>query len=103
MGPLSLVELMPATPELAAPVRKQAITSLRQYAEENFGEPLGELAAAGLLDYFLEEIAPVIYNQAITDAQNRMQLRIAELHGEVYAEPFQYWPRLQKRRKARRG
>ena len=75
---------------------------MQQYAEANLSEPLGELAAGSLLDYFLEEIAPLAYNQAVTDAQDRVQRRIAELHGEVFAEPFQYWARLEKRRKGRR-
>ncbi|WP_419806533.1 DUF2164 domain-containing protein [Terriglobus sp.] len=93
---------MPTSLEISGPVRKQAISSLQQYAEANLSEPLGELAAGNLLDYFVEEIAPVIYNQAVTDVQDRLQQRIGELHGEVYAEPFQYWSRLEKRRKARR-
>ena len=94
---------MPTTLELSGPIRKQAISSIQQYAESDLSEPLGELAAGSLLDYFLAELAPLVYNQAVTDVQDRMQRRIAELHGEVYAEPFQYWPRLEKRRKARRA
>lgn len=94
---------MPASPELSVTNRKQAITSIQQYAEANLAECMGELAAGNLLDFFLEEIAPLVYNQGVTDAQDRMQQRLAELHGEVYAEPFQYWARLEKRRKARRS
>lgn len=94
---------MPASIEFPGPVRSQAVSSLQQYAELNFSEPLGDLAAGSLLDYFLEEIAPLVYNQAVSDAQARMQYRVAELHGDIYAEPFQYWPRLEKRRKARRS
>ncbi len=89
--------------EFSGPVRKQAISSIQQYAESNLSEPMGELAAGSLLDYFLEEIAPVVYNRAVADVQDRLQLRVAELHGEVYADPFQYWPRLEKRRKDRRA
>lgn len=83
-------------------MRQQAIASIRQYAEANFSDPLGELAAGNLLDYFLQEIAPLVYNQAVADVQDRLQHRIGELHGEVFADPFQYWPLLEKRRKARR-
>lgn len=88
--------------ELTGPIRKQAILSIQQYAESNLAEPFGELAAGSLLDYFLEEIAPLLYNQAVTDVQDRLQQRVSELHGEVYADPFQYWSRLEKRRKGRR-
>ena len=92
---------MPATLELSGPTRKQAISSIQQYAEANLSEMLGEIAAGSLLNYFLEELAPLVYNQAVTDVQDRMQKHIAEVHGEIYAEPFQYWPRLEKRRRSR--
>jgi uncharacterized protein (DUF2164 family) len=44
----------------------------------------------------------VIYNRAITDAQARMQQRAQDLSGELYADEFQYWPRLDAKRKSRR-
>ena len=49
-----------------------------------------------------EQIAPVIYNQAISDAQTRLLQRVADLNGELYADEFQYWPRADARRKNRR-
>jgi uncharacterized protein (DUF2164 family) len=88
--------------ELAKPMRADAIASLQRYFEENFSEPLGELPAGLLLDYILEEIGPAIYNRAIADAQSRMQLRVADLTGELFADPLQYWPKVDARRKKRR-
>ncbi len=41
-------------------------------------EPIGDLAAGLLLDYFVEEIGPTIYNKAIAHAQARMQLRVSD-------------------------
>ena len=87
--------------ELSKPQREQAIASIQRYMEENFGEPIGNLAAGNLLNYFLEEVAPVVYNQAISDAQSRLTQRIADLSGELFAEEFLYWPH-QAKRKARR-
>ena len=46
--------------------RTDAIASLRRYAEANLPEPLNELPATLLLDFFLEEIAPAVYNQVST-------------------------------------
>ena len=92
---------MAASLEITGPLRSQAIASVQRYAEENLGEPLGELAAGNLLDFFLAEVAPLVYNQAVTDVQERLQHRVGELHGEVYADTFQYWSRLEKRRKSR--
>ena len=44
--------------ELSKQVRDQAIASIQQYFERNMPEPIGELAAGLLLNYFVEEIGP---------------------------------------------
>ncbi len=77
--------------ELSKQVREDAIASIQRYFERNLPEPIGELPASLLLNYFVEEIGPAIYNQAIADAQARLQQRVADLEGELYEEPFQYW------------
>jgi len=88
--------------ELSQQTRADAVASLQRYFEENMPEPLGELPAGLLLDFILEEIGPVIYNRAIADAQSRMTLRVADMSGELYVDEFQYWPRADAKRKARR-
>jgi uncharacterized protein (DUF2164 family) len=94
---------MPNEPtELPKHVRADAIASLQRYFDENLPEPIGELPAGLLLDYFLEEIGPVIYNRAIADAQARLLLRVGDLSGELFADPMQYWPKVDAKRKARR-
>ena len=59
-------------------------------------EPIGNVAAGGLLGFFLEEIGPSIYNKAVADVQERLQARISELDLEVHEEPFQYWRKYEK-------
>lgn len=88
--------------ELSKEIRARAISSIQRYFEENLPEPIGDLPAGLLLNFFLEEIGPVIYNHAIADAQSRMQQRVADLNGELYADEFQYWPKQDARRKNRR-
>jgi uncharacterized protein (DUF2164 family) len=90
------------TIELAKPVRAAAIASMQRYFEENMPEPLGDLPAGLLLNFFLEEVGPAIYNQAVADAQVRMGQRVADLSGELYADEFQYWPKADSKRKNRR-
>lgn len=85
-------------PELEKQARTEAIASLRRYAEENLSEPIGELAAGLLLDFFVEEVGPSIYNAAVREAQERMQARVADLEGELYADPFQYWVRAARKK-----
>ena len=88
--------------DLSKQVRSDATASLQRYFEENMPEPLGQLPAGLLLDFFLEELGPVIYNKAIADASERMGQRAADLPGELFGDPFQYWPRLDRKRKSRR-
>jgi uncharacterized protein (DUF2164 family) len=91
------------TIELNKPTRTTAIASLQRYFEENMQEPIGNLPAGLLLDYFLEEVGPVIYNRAITEAQERIQQRAADLTGELYAPEFSYWSKADSKRKLRRS
>lgn len=90
------------TIELSKQARAEAIASIQRYVEEEIPERIGALPAGLLLNFFLEEIGPVIYNQAIADAQARITSRVSDLSGELYADEFQYWPRLEAKRKNRR-
>jgi uncharacterized protein (DUF2164 family) len=65
-------------------------------------EPIGDLPAGLLLNFFIEEVGPAIYNQAIVDAQARMQQRVSDLNAELYAHEFQYWAKVDGKRKNRR-
>ena len=88
--------------ELSKQARAEAIASIERYFSENMPEPLGDLAAGLLLNFFIEEVGPAIYNQAIVDAQTRVQQRVADLNGELYEDEFQYWPRVDAKRRVRR-
>jgi uncharacterized protein (DUF2164 family) len=88
--------------ELSKQARTEAIASLKRYCEENLPEPIGDLPAGLLLNFIVAEIGPAIYNQAMLDAQARMQQRVADLSGELYADEFSYWPRIDAKRRNRR-
>ena len=90
------------TIEISKQARAAAIASIQRYFEENMTEPIGELPAGLLLNFFMEEIGPAVYNHAIRDAQERMQQRVSDLDGELYADEFQYWQKIDKKRKNRR-
>jgi uncharacterized protein (DUF2164 family) len=74
---------------------------IKRYFEENL-DSIGDLPAGLLLNFFLEEIGPAIYNQAIVDAQARLQQQLSDLSGDLYADEFQYWPRAEAKRRSRR-
>jgi len=87
--------------ELSKEARAEAVASIQQYFERDMPEPIGELPARLLLNFFLEEIGPAIYNKAIADAQARLAVRVADLSGELYEDEFQYWPRVDAKRARR--
>jgi uncharacterized protein (DUF2164 family) len=86
------------TIKLEKETQKQAIDSIQRYFDLNLEERIGNLQAAALLDFLLEEIGPSIYNQAVRDAQEQMQLRVQELDIEVHQDEFCYWQNQKKRR-----
>ena len=87
--------------ELSTEARADAIASIQQYFERNLPEPIGEMPAGLLLNFFLEEIGPAVYNKAIADAQARLAVRVSDLSGELYEDEFQYWPRVEAKRARR--
>ena len=77
--------------ELPKDQRAQAIQSIERYFREHMDEPIGNIAAGALLGFFLDEIAPTVYNQAVADVQERLQLRVSEMDLEVHEDEFGYW------------
>jgi uncharacterized protein (DUF2164 family) len=72
---------------------ERALASIRRYAAEHLEQEMGELQARLLLEFFLKEIAPSVYNAAIADAQTYLRDRVADLEGACYAPEFGYWPK----------
>ncbi len=87
------------TIDLSKEARVDAIASIKRYFQENMPEPIGDLPAGLLLNFFIEEIGPVIYNRATRDAQTRMQQRVSDLNAELYVDEFQYWSKIDSRKK----
>ena len=67
------------------------IESIKHYFEENLEDEIGDLKASLLLDYVIHEIGPVIYNQAILDAQAFMADKMNDLGNSCYQPEFMYW------------
>ena len=86
------------TIELNKESRATAVASIERYYKENFDEKIGNIQAAALLNFFLEEIGPSIYNKAIADVQDRMQMRVGELDIECHADEFRYWHKFDRKR-----
>ena len=83
--------------ELPKEARQQAIASLERWFAEERGERIGNIAAGALLGFMLEEIAPSVYNRAVADVQERLQMRVGELDIEVHEDEFGYWTRRERK------
>ncbi len=79
--------------EINKDARQQAIASLQRYFAKHLDDEIGNMTADSLLDFFIDEIGPLIYNKAVADVQARLQARVLDVDAEVYEEPFQYWKR----------
>jgi uncharacterized protein (DUF2164 family) len=80
---------------MALKISKEAeallVKSIRHYFDENMDEPIGGLQAGMLLDFFMKEIAPTVYNQAISDAQAYMQDKALDMAGTCFEPEMNFW------------
>lgn len=79
--------------ELPKDQKAEALASLERYFNQNFEERIGNIAASALLNFFIEEVGPAIYNKAVADVQERLAARVQELDLEIHEDEFQYWRR----------
>ena len=82
------------TIEISKEDRQQALLSIQRYFAENMEDKIGNIAAEGLLNYFLAELGPIAYNKAVADVQERLSIRVSEVDGEIHEDEFQYWKKV---------
>ncbi|MFP7494340.1 DUF2164 family protein [Terribacillus saccharophilus] len=61
--------------------RREMITSLQNYFEQEKDEQLGDLAAGLLLDFITKELGPILYNAGIEASYQFMNEKIEDLFG----------------------
>lgn len=81
------------TIELNREQRAEAIQSIERYFRDELDQRIGNIAAGALLNFFVEEIGPLVYNQAVAQVQERLLMRAQELDIEFQEDAFQYWRR----------
>lgn len=77
--------------------RDEAIHSLKRYFSEEMDETLSDLRARLLLDYVLQEIAPVAYNRGVQHAEEFFRKRLEDLSATCFEPPFTYWQSKRRR------
>jgi len=64
--------------------REDLLRAIDGYFSENFDEDISPFKAEGLLDFFVAQLGPPVYNQAIRDAHAFIQDKLSDLEGDFY-------------------
>ena len=64
--------------------RKALKEEIHAYYLDEREEDIGILQQEGLLDLFLEQLAPMIYNKALDDAKYWYSRRMEDVEGDFY-------------------
>lgn len=64
--------------------RKALKEEIHAYYLDEREEDIGILLQEGLLDLFLEQLAPMIYNKALDDAKYWYSRRMEDVEGDFY-------------------
>jgi uncharacterized protein (DUF2164 family) len=66
--------------------KKSIVRAVQLYFEEKLDQEIGDLGAELLIDFFVKELGPAVYNQAIQDAQAFFQDKLVDLEVQLYEE-----------------
>jgi len=77
--------------KLSAETRARFIASIKRYSAESLDDEIGDLKASLFLDFVLVEMGPTLYNQAILDAQKRVQDAVLDLDGTCHEPDPGFW------------
>ena len=70
--------------QLSAERRAQLLRALKAHVAAEFDEPLSDFRAQALLDFFVRELGPPVYNQGVRDAAAFMQEKLGDIDGEIH-------------------
>ena len=73
--------------------QKHLLESIKRFFASEMDEDIGDLKAMLVLEYFVAEIGPSVYNQAIADAQTFITDKVSDLGGVRYEPEFDFWKR----------
>ena len=57
---------------------------IQRYFRDEHDESMGELKTSLIIEFFIKELGPHIYNQAINDAHAFIQDKLIDLEGSLY-------------------
>jgi uncharacterized protein (DUF2164 family) len=69
---------------LSAERRGTLLAAIKRYFSAEFDESLSDFRAEALLDFFVRELGPPVYNQGVRDACGYLQEKLGDIEGEIY-------------------
>jgi len=60
---------------------KNAVEEIRSYFENERDESIGDLQGQLILDFIVDKIGPIIYNQGIDDMRKYMNEKVEDMYG----------------------
>jgi uncharacterized protein (DUF2164 family) len=66
--------------------KAEIVESLRRFAAEELDAEWSEVRAGFVLEYFLKEIGPLVYNHGVEDAQKFLRRAVEDLPATCFAE-----------------
>lgn len=70
--------------ELREERQKVLVEKVQVYFEKELDQSIGQLKAEMILEFFVKELGPEIYNQAIDDAHTFIQEKLIDLESTLY-------------------
>lgn len=64
--------------------RASLVDATVRFHREAFDEPMSEFRASTLLDFFVRELGPPVYNQGVRDAAGYVQEKLTDIEGEIF-------------------
>ena len=75
---------LPMRIRLSSERRASLLRALKEHCSAEFDETLSDFRANGLIDFFVRELGPPVYNQGVRDAASFMQEKLGDIEGDVY-------------------
>ena len=70
---------------------KYLLGSIKRFFSEELEQDIGDLKAMLVLDFFVREMGPSVYNQAIADAQAFIGEKVSDMGDARYEIEFAFW------------
>jgi uncharacterized protein (DUF2164 family) len=68
-----------------SPDRRSALVdAIQRHFADEFDETLSDFRAERLLDFFVAELGPPVYNQGVRDAAGYIQAKLTDIEGDVF-------------------